>query len=208
MTTRLRPLVLDDLAEVARVHAAAFRSSALTALGPEAVRRYYEWLLTGPHHTAALGAFHADRLVGFCIGGTFAGAMSGFLRRNRAFLAWRVLTCPSLLSREAVRRRLAAARLAMRHRATAAHDQPRARTDAPSSFAILSIAVHPHHEGRHIGSALMGAMETIARERGFESMHLTVHVDNERARRFYERHGWTSIPLDGKSDGVMRKRLT
>jgi ribosomal protein S18 acetylase RimI-like enzyme len=208
MTTLIRPLQLGHLPEVARVHAAAFRSSALTALGPEAVRRYYEWLLTGPHQVAAIGAFYGDQLVGFCFGGTFAGAMSGFLRRNRAFLAWRVLSRPSLLSSKIVRRRLATARHAVRNRATAAHDRPPPRTDGPASFAILSIAVHPHHEGHQVGSALMSAMETIARERGFESMHLTVHSENERARRFYERQGWTSAAIHRTSDSLMRKRLT
>ena len=208
MPPLVRPLGLDDLSEVARVHAAAFRSSALTALGPEAVRRYYEWLLTGPHRVVAVGAFHDDRLVGFCFGGRFAGAMSGFLVRNRAFLTWRMLSHPSLFLSGIVRSRLAAARRALRTRATVAHARPPEQPTAPASFAILSIAVHPHHEGHHVGSTLMSAMEAVARKRGFESMHLSVHTENERARRFYERQGWTSAPTGSTSDGLMRKRLT
>jgi ribosomal protein S18 acetylase RimI-like enzyme len=134
--------------------------------------------------------------------------MSGFLLRNRPFLAWRVLSRPSLLSNEIVRSRIAAARRAMRRRAPAAHDRPSAQTTAPVSFAILSIAVHPHHEGQHVGSMLLNAMEAVARERGFESMHLSVHAENGRAIRFYERHGWTSTPAGSTPGGIMLKRLT
>jgi ribosomal protein S18 acetylase RimI-like enzyme len=54
----------------------------------------------------------------------------------------------------------------------------------------------------------MSAMEAVARERGFESMHLSVHAENERAIRFYERRGWTRTVAGSASDDIMRKRLT
>jgi len=38
-------------------------------LGTEAVRRYYEWQLVGPHEVTAISAYINTELVGFCFGG-------------------------------------------------------------------------------------------------------------------------------------------
>lgn len=71
----------DDLPAVAAIHVAAFPDSALTALGVEAVRRYYAWQLDGPHEVFALGvdAVQYDndgtiankQLIGYCFAGGF-----------------------------------------------------------------------------------------------------------------------------------------
>ena len=55
-----RSLELKDLQSIAILHQKAFQDSALTKLGLEPVRRYYEWQLTGPHDCYAIGAFSAD----------------------------------------------------------------------------------------------------------------------------------------------------
>ncbi len=84
----VRNLEVKDLPAVATVHKAAFPKSALTMLGTEAVRRYYEWQLLGPHESISLGAFLGPEVVGFCVGGIFRGAMisvaSGMVARRHA----------------------------------------------------------------------------------------------------------------------------
>ena len=80
----IRNLEAKDLPYVAAVHVAAFPDSALTMLGTEVVRRYYEWQLTGPHDIAALGAFAGAGVEGYCFGGVFRGAMSGFFNSTLA----------------------------------------------------------------------------------------------------------------------------
>jgi ribosomal protein S18 acetylase RimI-like enzyme len=45
--------------------------------------------------------------------------------------------------------------------------------------------------GDGVGSALMEAAETRARERGYRIVTLNVVDENAAARRFYERHGYT-----------------
>lgn len=76
-----KSLTTSDLPHIVRVHRAAFPDSALTKLGSEAVRRYYLWLLIGPHDAVNVGAFDLENvLVGFCFGGKFRGALSGFLQ--------------------------------------------------------------------------------------------------------------------------------
>ncbi len=211
---RIRPLSIKDLPDVAAIHAAAFPDAALTSLGSEAVRRYYHWQLTGPHDAVALAALAPSEIAGFCVGGLFRGALSGFLNRNRAFLAWRVVTHPWIVSNSIVRRRLPLAiESLVNHRAPYPAVSPTgsAQTTRPAtrerSFGVLSVAVHPRWRGRHIGSLLMREAEAAARARGFRVMHLTVAPDNRHAVEFYEHLDWDRVPVDGKWNGAMRKVL-
>lgn len=84
-TSRLviKKLEFGNLIDVAKVHKRAFPESALSKLGLEATRRYYEWQLLGPHDTYAIGVFENDLLLGFCFGGVFRGALNGFLNKNK-----------------------------------------------------------------------------------------------------------------------------
>lgn len=188
----LRPLELSDLPAVARIHRDAFPGSALTALGPEAVRRYYEWQLTGPHDGLPLGAFEGERMVGFCFGGVFRGALSLFVRRQWRYLGWRALMVFPRLAGPNFRRALAMLpRLFRQGRRLAAPPAPSApEPPRPVSFGILAIAVDPAARGSGAARALMEASEAEARRRGFAWMHLSVRPDNARAVRFYEKLGW------------------
>ena len=199
----VRELVADDLAATARLHIDAFPGSALTKLGVEAVRRYYEWLLTGPHQTTALAGVIENELAGFVFGGTFNGAMTGFLRRNRRYLAARVLTHPWLVTTPLFRERIAlAGRLLLR--------RPRRSSPEPArspAFGILAIAVGPKWQGCGVGKQLMIRAERIAIERGFERMQLTVASWNQQAIEFYLRGGWEKAVGEGSWTGAMTKPL-
>src|SRR5687767_3624542 len=105
----VREITLVDLAAVAHVHLLAFPLTALSSLGPEAVRRYYHWQLTGPHDVIALCIVQDGELTAFCFGGVFRGALQGFLRRNRFYLGWRLITHPWLLSNKIVRQQIGVA---------------------------------------------------------------------------------------------------
>jgi ribosomal protein S18 acetylase RimI-like enzyme len=64
-------------------------------------------------------------------------------------------------------------------------------TIADSDFYLQAIAVDEALHGQGLGSALFEAIEHRARTTG--STHLSLHVSakNERARKFYTRHGMT-----------------
>ena len=145
-------------------------------------------------------------MTGFCVGGSFRGALSGFLSQNRAFLAWRLVTHPWLISNEIVRRRLPLAVKALNADRTPGHTIPPNAT-RERSFGVLSIAVRPEWHGHHIGTLLMMTAEAAARARGFRAMHLTVAPDNQRAVQFYEHLQWDRVPIDGQWQGAMRKTL-
>lgn len=204
----IRKLGQQDLPAIASIHKLAFPGSALTALGASAVRRYYEWQLTGPHDVSALGAFHENEMAGFCFGGVFHGAMSGFLRKNRAYLAWRVITHPWLAANPLFRDRLINGLKVLRR-----FPKP-SRTNRPNpihqklSFGILSIAVNPEFQGKGVAKVLMMESEAIAKRQGFNEMNLTVSPDNYRAIRFYDSLGWQKVTRESAWSGEMVKSLS
>lgn len=206
----IRRLSADDVDPVADVHRAAFPESALSQLGESAVRRFYEWQLTGPHDYDALGAWSGDRLTGICFGGVGRGALSGFVQTNWKFLTACVLARPWLLAASEFRERIALGLRSLRMHSGSKSTKKRTKTTGAlskkRSFGILVIAVHPDEQDRGIGRRLMEAAEHAARRRNFIEMHLTVHPKNRRAVTFYETAGWER---DAETDwtGRMRKQL-
>jgi len=196
----VRGLTRADLPHVAEIHLAAFPDSSMTSLGWEAVRRHYRWLLEGPHEQVALGAFAGDTLAGYSFGGIFHGALTGFLRANAGFLAWRVLTRPWLAANPMFRDNIGLALRLLRPKRASA---PKPTT--PPMYGILSIAVDPARHGQGVGQALMRENLAAARARGFARMVLTVAPTNTQAIRFYEHDGWQELREDGTWHGAMTK---
>jgi GNAT superfamily N-acetyltransferase len=82
--------------------------------------------------------------------------------------------------------------------------------------AILldQLYVLKEHHGAGIAQALMDWAFAEARRRGAEELYLTVFVDNHRARRFYDRLGFTAVGRydfmvgsHADEDIIMRKAL-
>lgn len=202
----VRHLELEDLGEVTRVHMAAFPKGALTLLGPEAVRRYYQWQLQGPHDVTASGAFMGNQLIGFSFSGVFRGATAGFLKQNRKFLAVHLLGHPWLVANPLIRERMNfSARILRRNK------RRENSTGSPEgkirSFGILAIAVDPQAQGSGVGRTLMAEAEQVAKIQGFTQMHLTVNTDNHQAIKFYEKLNWERSSTQSGWTGSMKKAL-
>jgi ribosomal-protein-alanine N-acetyltransferase len=60
---------------------------------------------------------------------------------------------------------------------------------------VLTIAVRPAYWGRGIGSALLDALVTAARDRGCAEVFLEVRADNSRAHGLYRRRGFADIGI-------------
>ena len=206
----IRPLQIEDLPDVAQIHIQAFPDSALTKLGKEAIRLYYEWQILGPHDALNIVIFNGAVLLGFCFGGVFRGALGGFLEKNRTFLIRQVVTHPWLLTNSLFRER---AQFALNRVIKRFHTAKTSVSSAPPkpanerSFGILSIAVAPQYQGSGAAQLLMEYSERVALERGFTRMGLTVHPSNGRAVRFYEKMGWKRDMKDGSWDGHMSKTI-
>jgi ribosomal protein S18 acetylase RimI-like enzyme len=74
-----------------------------------------------------------------------------------------------------------------------------ARGDAaaePGRGELAAINVHPAAWGTGAGTALLDAAERTLAQQGFPRAVLWVAAQNPRARRFYERQGWTHDGVD------------
>lgn len=210
----VRPSTADDLAAIADVHLLAFPHSVTTMLGRNAVRRYYDWLRDPVHDAVPLVAESEGRLLGFCIGGVFRGAMLGYLRRNMLFLTRTVVLHPGVALQSRFRSRaMSGLRLIMRvgkralkQRFGALPSSQQAALPEPA-FSILAIATDPRRRQSGVGRALMGAAEAEARRLGFRRMNLTVEASNTGAIRFYEALGWRQVETKAGWQGEMERWL-
>ena len=61
------------------------------------------------------------------------------------------------------------------------------------SIELRQIYVMKDHHGSGLAKTLTEWAIDEARRRGFEEIYLTVYIDNHRARRFYDRHGFEAV---------------
>ena len=208
MERTIAPILDHDLPAVALVHTRAFLDSALTRLGPEAVRRYYEWQLHGPHEHHCIGVFQQDCLVGFAVGGIARGALAGFVKKNKWFLLGQIFRKPGLVFSGRGRRAIVSAFLALRRFRKPSKVPLPEKLERPKSFGILAIAVDPVCQGKGVGLQLMEHLERIARNHHFPRMHLSVNVKNIQAIRFYEKLSWVRGGANPVWNGFMEKHLS
>lgn len=201
---RIRPLSPADLPSVADIHLAAFPAAAISRMGREAARRFYESLLRGPHDAVGFGAVDEnDQLVGYCFAGVWEHAEEFYLRQNVLYLVGRVALRPWLLlhpyfvNRVWLALRLLVPVVPLRNTYALLHE------DGADRFGIQSVAVHPDAQGRGAAKELLQASAEVARQRGFRTMELSVHVDNAQAIAVYERLGWQRILTRGRWHGFM-----
>ena len=63
----------------------------------------------------------------------------------------------------------------------------------PDEYYIYTLAVRPELQNQGLGKRLLDYAETKARAAGLRKCSLGVTLTNERARRFYERHGYQVV---------------
>ncbi len=69
------------------------------------------------------------------------------------------------------------------------------RTETDKFGTIVTIDVDPVYQNIGVGSVLMGVVEKVAAHNGLKSIMLQVSVDNESAKRFYAKRGYTKRKL-------------
>ncbi|MBI5928564.1 MAG: GNAT family N-acetyltransferase [Chloroflexi bacterium] len=202
-----REIVVQDLTQIAIVHQAAFPDSALTGLGRQTIQRYYYWLLSGSHPLIIARGVEVDgKIAGFIFAGKFQGATTGFVLRNKFFLAFSVFFHIGLLRKPIFRRRLRTGLRLLRYRLLK-KPLPRAEISGhPESLkfmhipycSVLAIAVDPNQQREGLGWSLMKYVERIAHEKHYLQMRLTVFEHNKSAIQFYQKHGYQVFYQDGE----------
>jgi ribosomal-protein-alanine N-acetyltransferase len=92
-------------------------------------------------------------------------------------------------------------------------DRFRTRRGVRAMGRIITIDVVPAAQGKNLGAMLMKAAEDELRKAGCDYVSLEVAVDNERALRFYKKHGYSVLKILpryylGEIDGLlMGKKL-
>jgi len=71
---------------------------------------------------------------------------------------------------------------------------------ADDAYDLAAIYVHPDRQGEGVGSRLVEAVESRAREAGYDTLRLVVMADNGSARGFYEARGFEHAADDYDSD--------
>jgi ribosomal protein S18 acetylase RimI-like enzyme len=205
----LRKIQPEDLLHVVAVHINSFPESALTRLGAQIVRRYYLWQLTGPHKKVwATGAYVGDDCAGFSFSGIYNGSTSGFIQQNKRFLVKEVLLRPWLLFNPLFMKRLGEGVKLIR--CYSKKRSPKITVAGQlqmTDYGILSIAVADKYQKSGIGQMLMLDAEKEARKYGYRQICLTVHPDNTKAVRFYEKQNWQKFYQSDSWNGAMIKSL-
>ncbi|HEX7286680.1 MAG TPA: N-acetyltransferase [Candidatus Angelobacter sp.] len=74
-------------------------------------------------------------------------------------------------------------------------DRLKPRRATHSMGHIITIDVTPQAQGRNLGSMLLAAAEEELRKAACSFVTLEVAVDNERALRFYKKHGYSVLKV-------------
>lgn len=202
----IREIGVSEIDKIVDIHLEAFPNSAMTSLGGDTVRRFYAWILEGPHEIAPLGAFKEDQLIGYTIGGLFRGATGGFVRKNRSFLVGKVLRRPWLIRNELFKERLKLGLGILFRRGRPSPSTSENGAPYEKQFGLLVTAVHPKHRGSSVFHLIKRA-EEIAVDRGFFEVTLSIDPKDHRLAQMYTWLGYEKYPDDKNWKGFFRKRM-
>lgn len=190
-----------DAPELARVHALAFPEYFLTHLGSRFLQRYYRAFLD-PEHTSVL-CEHGGRVLGFVVGTPDLPSFRRSLYRPNivpfaTIVAVKIVT--DKVVRSNVLARLVHVPLAFKALFSRSRETPDPSGGTNESLShLFSICVDPAAAGTGVATDIMNAYVAIERERGIDSVELSVFDDNARALRFYEREGWVRTRTEGST---------
>src|SRR5690606_29528773 len=61
---------------------------------------------------------------------------------------------------------------------------------------IFALRVYPAEQGKGIGSKLILEIEKLLKDKGFFEVFISVHIDNPKAQKLYERLGYKIVNQD------------
>lgn len=174
----IRPMTKADVSAVVKVHITSFPGFFLTFLGPSFLRELYSAIVADSDGISFV-AFDGSGINGF-VAGTVQP--KGFYRRLLRQRWWRfalAAVVPTLKHPAIVPRLLRA------------FSMPEQVTHETKRGTLMSIAVLPALQGKHIGRALVSTFLDESIRRGLRQVDLTTDRDgNEAANRFYRKMGF------------------
>lgn len=201
----VRRAVREDVAGLARLHAAGLPDGFFARLGPAFLAVYLRTFLDGPDGVA-LVARDGDEVIGFVVGATRARRHSRWMVRRRGLrLAWRAML--AMLARPAVLLTFLRTRLGRYVRGLLKRLVPRsvagsAQGSGEDLAVLLHVVVDGDARGRGIGGMLVERFVDELRDRGVSEVRLVTDAD-EGAGALYRRLGWTRLGNRRRDDVVL-----
>ena len=197
----------EHLQQVVAVHEVCFPGYYLTDLGPSFLRAMYSWYVQSPEAIAHAALDRDGYAVGFVAG---TADDSNYRRSLFRKTWWRMAVAlgKRFVSRPALTLGLIGERKEIVWQALTAILTRRtgegARADAifdkePPTASLISIGVEPSARRSGVGTALSELFVREARNRGCETITLSVRDDNTLAKRFYERLNWEEASRSSKT---------
>jgi GNAT superfamily N-acetyltransferase len=176
-----RQAMISDVPSVARIHLDAFEGFFLSELGYRFLCVMYRAFLVNPAGVFIVHESRDGQVTGFAVGALSSGHKDRWLAlRFMPQFLWAAL--PAIFRRP----RTIITRLASRFFGTGSS------FNVPNDAAVLrSIGVLASARGGGAAGGLLGAFEQMALRQGATHVYLTTDQDNnERAQKFYKRHGY------------------
>lgn len=181
MTTYTKFIPAEDIETVVKVHNSAFKGFFLTDLGPDFLKQYYHSVANAPDGIL-IGAYHNDKLIGFCAACTeCAGFNTRLIKSN--IINFGLIGLKLLFTRPKALIRLSKN---LTKKGSVSDDGHYAE--------MMSIAVDKEIQNSGAGKAMMDCLEKTLKQRNVVSLSLTTDkLNNENTLAFYEKRGFRQM---------------
>jgi len=183
------PLTEKFISQVVDIHSQAFKGQMNVNLGKIYLYGFFNWYVDYRDSISFVAIENGEHIRGYVI-----GAPLGYEIRMNRDLFW--VTAGSLISRPALwfKRNI---RDTVIVRAKMLLGFQQSKIDYPQLplpvVSLVGIGVDPQYQKGGIGFQLMRIFEKKSEEMHMKSMRLSVYPDNLRARRLYEKCGWSAF---------------
>ncbi len=203
-----------EVPQLVELHQLCLPASILSALGDDAISRYYEYVVASTREYVFIALDAEDAVVAGCVLSFSPGSLLRRFAVEHPVSAVRDLAKGAVLTAELRHRvreraREAVAGLLRRRRATTDRDEPDSQGSLPE---VTQMFTEPALRGQGYGKALLARCEDTLRARRHKAYCIhTLRDDNADGIRFYEREGFVltgSTSSFGDAFLVMTKELS
>jgi ribosomal protein S18 acetylase RimI-like enzyme len=188
----IRKAIKQDVHGMVECHKQAFPRQPMTEMGSAWLNYLYSYYLKHPKGVSIVAVDDKGQVVGFAVGGD--NAIRGeFIKRAtcRYFYLF-----PMKFFTKAILRKKFVRKLVPKLKSHSLGIIPEdVQEILKKSGVLLSIGVIESCRGTQIASRLIQKFFDVIIQ-DYETARLTVHADNLRARKFYEKNGWRVIYED------------
>jgi ribosomal protein S18 acetylase RimI-like enzyme len=180
----------QDLPQIVSLHKKIFHGYLSTSLGDNLIYQYYKAYYCDKD-SVFLMAKKNDSIVGFVLlTSKYRQILSTFYKENIVNLSfkimWEMVKLNSVVLVAAQKRILNA----LKNRKEI-NEGIKASLHNETKVSLLSIAVDSAFRGSNLATQFISSLEMILKDRKIDKYKLSVNADNERAKNFYNKMGFT-----------------